>query len=106
MKKSNNKVSQHKIKRANKNKKRIQAKPQLSRFERKQAFLREQILLHSMQHTSQNSQGVVMVDYDKLKKIPDELKHVIIKEHMKTYYHWTVGILCFLIGTFFGLLIK
>ena len=47
-----------------------------------------------------------MIDYDKLKKIPDELKHVIIKEHMKTYYHWTVGILCFLLGTFFGLLIK
>ena len=46
-----------------------------------------------------------MIDYDKLKKIPDELKHAIIKEHMKTYYHWTVGILCFLIGTFFGLLI-
>jgi hypothetical protein len=55
MKKTNDKVSQHKIKRANKNKKRIQSKPQLSRFERKQAFLREQILLHSMQHTSQNS---------------------------------------------------
>lgn len=47
-----------------------------------------------------------MIDYDKLKKIPDELKDVIIKEHMKTYYHWTVGILCFLLGTFFGLLIK
>ena len=44
MKKSNNKVSQHKIKRATKNKKRIQAKPNLSRFERKQAFLREQII--------------------------------------------------------------
>lgn len=44
MKKSNNKVSQHKIKRAVKNKKRIQEKPRLSRFERKQAFLREQIV--------------------------------------------------------------
>jgi hypothetical protein len=43
MKKSNNKVSQHKIKRAAKNKKRIQAKPYLSRFERKQKFIREQI---------------------------------------------------------------
>ena len=55
MKKSNDKVSQHKIKRANKNKKRKQAKPQLSRFERKQAFLREQIILHSLQQSSQNS---------------------------------------------------
>ena len=44
MKKSNNKVSQHKIKRANKNKKRIKAKPYLSRFERQQAFLREEIV--------------------------------------------------------------
>ena len=47
-----------------------------------------------------------MVDHDELKKISKELKQHIIKEHMKTYYHWTVGILCFLIGTFFGLLIK
>ncbi len=46
------------------------------------------------------------MNYDNLKKIPDELKNLIIKEHMKTYYHWTVGFLSFLIGTFFGLLIK
>jgi hypothetical protein len=44
VKKSNNKVSQHKIKRATKNKKRIKAKPYMSKFERKQAFLREQIV--------------------------------------------------------------
>ena len=48
MKKSNNKVSQHKIKRAAKNKKRIQAKPYLSRFERKQIELREQIIMASL----------------------------------------------------------
>jgi len=48
MKKSNNKVSQHKIKRAVKNKKRIQAKPYLSRFERKQKFIREQIVLGAL----------------------------------------------------------
>jgi hypothetical protein len=47
-----------------------------------------------------------VVDRSELKKISKELKQQIIKEHMKTYYHWTVGILCFLIGTFFGLLIK
>jgi hypothetical protein len=48
VKKSNNKVSQHKIKRAEKNNKRIKAKPSLSRFERKQAFLREQIVLSAL----------------------------------------------------------
>jgi hypothetical protein len=54
MKKSNNKVSQHKIKRANKNKKRVQAKPNSSKFERQQAFLREQIIQQSMFQASRN----------------------------------------------------
>jgi hypothetical protein len=45
MKKTNNKVSQHKIKRAEKNKKRIQDKPYLSKFERRQIRIREMILL-------------------------------------------------------------
>ncbi len=45
MKKTNDKVSQHKAKRAAKNKKRIQAKPYLSKFERKQIRIREQIVL-------------------------------------------------------------
>ena len=48
MRKSNNKASQHKIKRATKNKKRIQAKPYLSKFERKQKFIREQIVLGAL----------------------------------------------------------
>ena len=48
MKKSNNKVSQRKMKRAAKNKKRIQAKPYLSKFERKQKFIREQIVLGAL----------------------------------------------------------
>ena len=47
-----------------------------------------------------------MINYDKLKNIPDELKNIIIKEHMKTYYHWTVGIGSFIIGMLVGLLIK
>jgi hypothetical protein len=51
VKKSNDKVSQHKIKRANKNKKRIQAKPYLSRFERKQIEIRKRILL-GLENTS------------------------------------------------------
>jgi len=54
MKKSNNKVSQHKIKRADKNKKRVKAKTYLSKFERKQAFLREQIVQQSLFQASQN----------------------------------------------------
>jgi hypothetical protein len=48
MKKSNNKVSQHKTKRAIKNKKRIKDKPYLSKFERKQAFLRQQVISNSL----------------------------------------------------------
>ena len=48
MKKSNNKVSQHKIKRAVKNKKRIQSKPYLSKFEQKQNRIREEIVLGSL----------------------------------------------------------
>jgi hypothetical protein len=47
-----------------------------------------------------------VVDHDKLKKIPEDLKLYIIKEHVKKQFYWTVGILSFLIGTFFGLLIK
>jgi hypothetical protein len=48
MKQSNDKASQHKIKRANKNKKRIQAKPYLSKFERKQKRIREEIILGAL----------------------------------------------------------
>jgi hypothetical protein len=47
-----------------------------------------------------------MIDYNEIEKIPEELKHVIIKEYMKTYYHWTVGIGCFIIGMMLGILIK
>jgi hypothetical protein len=47
-----------------------------------------------------------MVHPDDLKQISKDLKRYIIKQHMKTYYHWTIGMLCFIIGTFFGLLIK
>lgn len=47
-----------------------------------------------------------MIDRDKLKKIPTDVKLYIIKEHMTRQYYWTVGILSFLIGTFFGMLIK
>ena len=47
-----------------------------------------------------------MVDQDDLKKISKELKRYIIKEHMKTYYHWTVGLGSFIIGMLVGLLIK
>jgi len=52
LKKSNNKVSQHKIKRATKNKKRIQAKPYLSKFEQQQKRIREEIILGSLRSVS------------------------------------------------------
>lgn len=52
MRKSNNKVSQHKIKRANKNKKRIQDKPYLSKFEQQQKRIREEIIFASLQSVS------------------------------------------------------
>ena len=48
MKKSNNKVSQHKIKRAVKNKKRMQSKPYLSKFDRKQKEIRDQIIFNAL----------------------------------------------------------
>jgi hypothetical protein len=44
MKKNNSKVSQQKAKRYAKNKKRLKDKPQLSKFERRQLALREQIV--------------------------------------------------------------
>lgn len=47
-----------------------------------------------------------MVDQDEVNKVSKEVKRYIIKEHMKTYYYSTFGILCFLLGTFFGLLIR
>ena len=52
MKKSNNKVSQHKIKRAEKNKKRIQDKPYLSKFERKLIAKREEIIAAALRPVS------------------------------------------------------
>jgi hypothetical protein len=54
MKKSNNKASQHKIKRAEKNKKRIKDKPYYSRFERQQIRLREEILRPSLSLIREN----------------------------------------------------
>jgi len=55
---------------------------------------------------SLNKFGDIVVDQEEVNKISKELKRYIIKQHMKTYYHSTIGILCFLLGTFFGLLIK
>jgi hypothetical protein len=43
------------------------------------------------------------IDIDNL---PQNIKDKIIKDHMSKYYHWTVGLLSFIIGTFFGILIK
>jgi len=52
MKKSNNKVSQHKAKRAIKNKKRKQGKPYFSKFELKQQRIREEIIFGSLHSIS------------------------------------------------------
>jgi hypothetical protein len=52
MKKTNDKVSQNKTKRAVKNKKRIQSKPYLSKFERRQKSIREEIILGALQTPS------------------------------------------------------
>jgi hypothetical protein len=41
-----------------------------------------------------------------ISKVKDDVKDAIIKEHMKTYYHWTVATLCFTIGTLLGILIS
>ncbi|MFN7583996.1 MAG: hypothetical protein ACK5P0_01415 [bacterium] len=49
MKKTNNKVSQHKAKRYAKNKKRLKDKPHLSKFERQQIAKRAEILGASLQ---------------------------------------------------------
>lgn len=53
MKKSNDKVSQHKAKRYAKNKKRTQDKPYLSKFERKQKAIREKIVLGALAQSGQ-----------------------------------------------------
>jgi hypothetical protein len=47
-----------------------------------------------------------MVHPDDLKQISKDLKRYIIKEHMKTYYHWTVGLLSFVIGVLVGVIIS
>jgi len=41
-----------------------------------------------------------------LTKVKDEVKDAIIKEYMKTFYHWTVGLLCFTIGMLLGILVS
>ena len=38
--------------------------------------------------------------------IPREVIKDILLSHSKTTYYWSTSILCFLLGTFFGLLIK
>lgn len=41
-----------------------------------------------------------------LTTVKQEVKDAIVKEYMTRHYYWTVGILSFLVGTFFGILIK
>jgi hypothetical protein len=43
---------------------------------------------------------------DMIDKLPDEVKHAVIKEYLQKTYYWSVGIFSFLIGTLFGILIN
>jgi len=54
MKKSNDKVSKSKVKRANKNKKRLSDKVQLSKFQRQQINIHEQIRVMTYANILQN----------------------------------------------------
>jgi len=38
--------------------------------------------------------------------VPSEVVKDIILSHMRTTYYWSIGMLCFLLGTFFGIMIK
>lgn len=55
MKKTNNKVSQHKAKRYAKNKKRLNNKPYLSKFERQQLAKRAEIIYPIISNMANNA---------------------------------------------------
>jgi hypothetical protein len=59
MKKNNNKVSQSKVKRANKNKKRLSDKAELSKFQRQQIKIYEQIRNISYANIIKNREKLV-----------------------------------------------
>jgi hypothetical protein len=62
MKKSNNKVSKSKIKRARKNKKRLADKVQLSKFERQQISIYEKIRGMTYANILQNKKDLLIKD--------------------------------------------
>ena len=62
MKKSNNKVSKSKIKRAKKNKKRLADKVQLSKFERQQISIYEKIRGMTYANILQNKKDLLIKD--------------------------------------------
>lgn len=41
-----------------------------------------------------------------LEKLPDEIKHAVIREYLQKTYYWSVGIFCFIIGLLIGSSIK
>jgi hypothetical protein len=59
MKKSNDKVSKSKVKRANKNKKRLSNKVQLSKFQRKQISIYKKIRDITYANIAQNKENLV-----------------------------------------------
>jgi len=42
--------------------------------------------------------------YDNEEYVPDEIKDQIIKQYLMKYYHWTIGIGCFIIGFLLGII--
>lgn len=50
--------------------------------------------------------GDIVVDQEELDSISKEAKEQIIKDYMKTYYHYTVGLGSFIVGILAGVLIK
>ena len=62
MKKSNDKVSKSKVKRANKNKKRLADKAQLSKFERQQISIYEKIRGMTYANILQNKKDLLIKD--------------------------------------------
>jgi hypothetical protein len=47
-----------------------------------------------------------LIDQEELDSISKEAKEQIIKDYMKTYYHYTVGLGSFIVGILAGVLIK
>lgn len=70
MKKSNDKVSKFKVKRANKNKKRLSNKVQLSKFQRQQIRIYEKIKSMTYANILQNKKDLLVKDEGEISSEP------------------------------------